>query len=88
MRENENQSHSAVVQVIKCGEIYEHATHGAIEVTGIWQGTHWIDTMPISDTPAEQNLIIVRYTSVTDDNWWDESTETLDTFRNAIDLGD
>ena len=62
--------------------MYDHAEHGTVEVTGIWQRTHRLDTTRNVD---REDMIIVRYVPGTERTWIDELAEPLDDFLDAID---
>ena len=76
--------HSAAVQAIERGGVYKHPTHDRVEVTGIWEGKQWTDTVSRSAVKDEQNPIVVRYVPHGGSDWSDELAGTLDEFLDAI----
>lgn len=76
--------HSDSVRTIKRGGIYKHATDGRVEVSGIWKGKEWVDTVSRSAVKGERNPIVVRYIPSREGDWSDEIAETLDEFLDAI----
>ena len=81
MNKKDQRRASASNRTIENGETYTHIEHGTVEVTGIWQRTHHLDTTYSVD---EQEMIIVRYVPGEDGEWIDELAEPLDDFRDAI----
>ena len=69
-------------RIVEHGEMYDHAEHGPVEVTGIWQRTHRLDTTRNGDG---EDMIVVRYVPGTERKWIDELAEPLDDFLDAID---
>ena len=68
--------------VVERGETYDHAEYGRVEVTGIWQGVHRVDTAHHTE---ESGVIIVRY--ATEHGKAEELTDTIDGFLAAIEPG-
>ena len=68
-------------RVVERGKTYKHATHGSVEVTGIWKGVHQADTAHNTD---ETGIIIVRYSTEGEGDQFYELTDTLDEFLEAI----
>lgn len=68
--------------VVERGRTYEHADHGRVEVTGIWEEIHRLDAVRETETTG---VIIVRYAPVADERSADEDeyTETLRDFLAA-----
>lgn len=83
---NENDHASPSDRAIERGGIYDHATHGRVEVTQIWQGTEWTDAVAVSPTEEREarRPIVVRYIPADDGDWHDELAATLDEFHAAI----
>lgn len=81
MNKKDQRRASASDQTIENGEMYTHIEHGTVEVTGIWQRTHPLDTTHSADN---QDMIIVRYVPGEDGEWMDELAEPLDDFLDAI----
>ena len=64
-------------RIVERGERYDHETHGRVEVTGIWKGVNRVDKARQTD---EKDVLIVRYSTATDDDSVDELTDTLSEF--------
>lgn len=62
-------------RVVESGEIYTHEEHGAVDVTGIWQGANRVAASRNMD---EADLIIVRYCSENGIDRVDTLDETLE----------
>ena len=67
--------------VVDRGEMYSHAEHGQVEVTGIWKGVKQVDTARRTN---EKDVIIVRYSTEINGEEVDELTDTLDEFLQSI----
>lgn len=67
-------------QIIERGEMYGHAQHGEVEVTGIWQGVSRVGASRITDN---DDTIIVCY-AIDDGNTDIELTDTLNSFIEDI----
>ena len=77
----EEHSRTSSHQSIEYGDIYNHTTHGRVEITGIWQGTRWVDRAPPSD---EHRPVIIRYIPAADSDWQDEIATTREDFLDSI----
>lgn len=67
---------------IERGGIYEHETHGQVEVLGIWRGVQHVDK---TGNPSEsEGPMIVCYSLREGDQPIGELSDTLDSFFAAI----
>ncbi|UTF55361.1 hypothetical protein [Natronosalvus rutilus] len=81
MRNRTNTSHSPADSGLECGRTYTHTRHGRVEVTGLWQGTRWVDAV---DQPNEGETVVVRYLPPDGETWRDERSALLDDFLAAL----
>lgn len=82
MNDEESLFNSGSDSRIEDGQTYDHAEHGAVEVTGIWHRTQRLDTVRKTD---EDEMIVVRFVPAEDGTWTDECAESLTEFLDAID---
>lgn len=82
---NETDHASPSDRVIERGGVYDHAAHGRVEVTQIWQGTQWTDAVTVSSTEEREinRPIVVRYIPADGGDWHDELAATFDEFHAA-----
>ncbi|QSW99407.1 hypothetical protein [Haloterrigena alkaliphila] len=73
---------SASDRPIEHGRTYDHAHHGPVEVTGIWQKTRWVETVRDGD---EQETVVIRFLPPDGDDWSDERSASLNEFLEHID---
>ena len=81
MNKKDQRPTSTADRTVKDGEIYDHADHRYVKVTGIWQRTQRLDTTRNAD---REDMIIVRYIPGEEGEWIDELAEPLDDFLDAI----
>lgn len=81
MNQKDQRPTSTADRTIKSGEIYGHADHEDVKVTGIWQRTHRLDT---TRNVNREEMIIVRFVPGEERKWIDELAEPLDEFLTAI----
>lgn len=81
MTTNEQAPDSGSTRVIEDGETYDHAEHGRVEVTGIWQRTRQLE---MAYSTASQEMVVVRHVPADGGDWIDEQAEELDDFLAAI----
>lgn len=67
---------------IERGGIYEHETHGRIEVLGIWRGVESVDEA--GNLHDAEGPLVVCYAIREDDHPVGELSDTLESFRSAI----
>lgn len=70
-------SESALERAVKRGGTYDYATHGWVEVTGIWRGVRRIDTAHRAD---ETDVVVVCYSPVENGNSSAELADALEAF--------
>lgn len=68
---------------IERGEMYEHETHGKVEILGIWRGVQRIDEAGNMDDA--EGPMIVCYTIREGDHPVGELSDTVESFLSAID---
>lgn len=78
---------STVNQSVEVGEVYNHASHGNVKVTGIWQGVSSVDTARNTDT---KHTIVIRFSPVKTDDRRSvpDLADTLNEFLDAIEMSD
>lgn len=67
---------------IERGGIYEHETHGRVEVLGIWRGVERIDDAGNPDEAG--GPVVVRYSPRDGDQPVGELSDTLESFLAVI----
>ncbi|WP_339105909.1 hypothetical protein [Haloterrigena salinisoli] len=78
---------STANQSIEVGEVYDHASHGNVKVTGIWQGVSSVDTARNTDT---KHTIVIRFSPIETDDRRSvpDLADTLNKFLDAIKIDD
>ena len=82
MNEEEQSPGSDADRAIEHGETYEHAEHGTVKITGIYQRTRRLDTTAAAD---ERPLVVIRYVPE-GGGWIDELAAKRDEFCAAVDV--
>ncbi|SER66621.1 hypothetical protein [Natrinema salaciae] len=67
-------------RMVERDNTYTHSAHGRVTVTGIWRGVEEVDS---ARNTNQKDVIIVRYSTVENDEPVDELTDTLDEFLDA-----
>lgn len=80
MEDSDDRPGSDADRVVERDETYEHSEHGRVTVTGIWRGIEEVDS---AHNTNQKDVIIVRYSTTTDDEPIDELTDTLEEFLAA-----
>ena len=68
-------------RLVERDETYDHDRYGLVEVTGIWNGTHHVDS---AHKTNRKETIIVRFSAEDGDEPVNEYVDTLDEFLEAI----
>lgn len=71
---------------IERGEIYEHETHGRVEVLGIWRGVQRVDEAGNID--AADSPMVVCFAIRENDQPVGELSDTLESFLSAVESPD
>ena len=83
MNEGEDAHSSEREVVVERGETYEHADHGRVSVTGLWEGVHHVDSARNTNGTG---VIVVRYSVEEEERCVEDAeyADTLEEFLTAI----
>lgn len=77
MSDGEDLPRDEADRAVEREEVYEHEEYGDVKVTGIWRGINEVDE---AKNTNDKDIIIVRFSTQSDEEQVDELTDTLPKF--------